>query len=130
MTKVRQLLGVSTAETVRTWVRQAEVVQGARPGVASEESAEVKRLKRENVELRRANSILKATAAFSEPSSTGLPLIVEFIREHADRREATRQPWPALGCRADLHRAERARTADRPHYAQNEAHPALELANL
>ena len=64
MTKVAQLLGISTAETVRKWVRQAQVDQGARPGVTSEESAEVKRLKRENAELRRANSILKAAAAF------------------------------------------------------------------
>ncbi len=64
MTKVAELLGVSTAETVRKWVRQVQVDQGVRPGVTSEESAEVRRLKRENAELRRANSILKAAAAF------------------------------------------------------------------
>jgi transposase len=62
--RVAELLGVSTAETVRKWVRQAEVDQGARPGVTSEESAELKRLKRENAELRRANAILKAASAF------------------------------------------------------------------
>jgi transposase len=64
MTKVAQLLGVTTPETVRKWVRQAEVDQGARPGISSEESAEVKRLKREVAELRRANAILKAASAF------------------------------------------------------------------
>ncbi len=64
MTKVAQLLGVTTPETVRKWVRQAEVDQGARPGVTTEESAEVKRLKREVAELRRANAILKAASAF------------------------------------------------------------------
>ena len=64
MTRVAELLGISTCETVRKWVRQAEVDQGARPGVTSEESAEVKRLKRENAELRRANAILKAASAF------------------------------------------------------------------
>ncbi len=64
MGRVAELLGVSTAETVRKWVRQAEVDQGARPGVTSEESAELKRLKRENAELRRANAILKAASAF------------------------------------------------------------------
>ena len=64
MARVAELLGVSTAETVRKWVRQAEVDQGARPGTTSEESAEIKRLKRENAELRRANSILKAASAF------------------------------------------------------------------
>jgi transposase len=64
MTKVAQLLGVKTAETVRQWVRQAEVDRGVRAGVSSEESVEVKRLKREVAELRRANSILKAASAF------------------------------------------------------------------
>jgi transposase len=46
------------------WVRQAEVDAGQRPGATSEESAEVKRLRRENAELRRANEILKAASAF------------------------------------------------------------------
>lgn len=64
MGKVAELLGVKTPETVRQWVRQAEVDAGARPGVTSEESAEVKRLKRENAELRRANAILKAASSF------------------------------------------------------------------
>jgi transposase len=52
------------AETVRLWVRRAEVDQGRRPGVTSEELAELKRLRRENAELRRANDILKAAAHF------------------------------------------------------------------
>ena len=64
MARVAELLGVSTAETVRKWVRQAEVDQGARPGVTSEESAELKRLKRENAELKRANAILKSASVF------------------------------------------------------------------
>jgi transposase len=53
-----------TAETVRKWVRRAEIDGGVRPGVTSEEAAEIKRLKRENAELRRANEILKAASAF------------------------------------------------------------------
>ena len=52
------------AETVRLWVRQAERDQGRRPGATSDELAELKRLKRENAELRRANDILKAAAHF------------------------------------------------------------------
>jgi len=64
MTKVAQLLGVKTPETVRQWVLQAQVDQGARVGVTTEESVELKRLKREVAELRRANSILKAASAF------------------------------------------------------------------
>jgi transposase len=66
-------LGIGSAETLRKWVRRAEVDGGTRPGVTSEESAEIKRLKRENAELRRANEILKAASAFfaAEP---GRPL--------------------------------------------------------
>jgi transposase len=61
---VAQKLGVGTAETVRKWVRQSEVDAGQRAGTTSEESAELKRLRRENAELRRANEILKAASAF------------------------------------------------------------------
>jgi transposase len=64
ITRVAELLGVGTPETVRKWVRQAQVDAGARPGTTTEESAEVRRLKREVAELRRANSILKAASAF------------------------------------------------------------------
>jgi transposase len=64
MTRVAQLLDVKAPETVRQWVRQAEVDEGARAGTTSEESAEVRRLRRENAELKRANAILKAAAAF------------------------------------------------------------------
>lgn len=39
---------IGTTETVRNWVRQAEVDAGTRPGTTTEESAELKRLKREN----------------------------------------------------------------------------------
>ena len=53
-----------TAETVRKWVRRAEVDAGRRRGPSSEELAELKRLRRENAELRRANDILKAAAHF------------------------------------------------------------------
>ena len=45
-------------------MRQAEVDAGARAGTSSEESAELRRLRRENHELRRANEILKAASAF------------------------------------------------------------------
>ena len=51
-------------ETVRGWVRQAERDDGRRPGPSSDELAELKRLKRENAELKRANDILKAAASF------------------------------------------------------------------
>jgi transposase-like protein len=49
---------------VRKWVRQDQVDAGARPGTTAEESAELKRLRRENAELRRANAILTTASAF------------------------------------------------------------------
>lgn len=64
MRSVAQKLGIGTTETVRKWVRMAEVDAGARLGVTSEESAELRRLKAEVKELRRANEILKAAAGF------------------------------------------------------------------
>ena len=57
-------LGIANAETLRQWVRQAEVDSGQRPGVSSEESAEIRRLRAEVKELRRASEILKAASAF------------------------------------------------------------------
>ena len=64
MEAVARLLGIGSAETVRTWVRRSEVDAGHRPGVTTDAAAELARLKRENAELRRANEILKAAAAF------------------------------------------------------------------
>ena len=64
ITKVAGLLDVGTPETVCKWVRQAEIDDGSRPGQSSEDPAEVRRLKRKNAELRRANAILKAASAF------------------------------------------------------------------
>jgi transposase len=57
-------LGIGSSETLPKWVRRAEVDAGQRPGVASQDSAEMRRLRAENRELRRANEILKAAAGF------------------------------------------------------------------
>jgi transposase-like protein len=51
-------------ESVRAWVRQADVDEGARPGTSSDEAARVKALEQEVKELRRANAILKSASAF------------------------------------------------------------------
>ena len=56
-------LGMS-AETLRTWVRQAETDAGLRAGLTSDERERLRALERENRELRRANEILKSAAAF------------------------------------------------------------------
>ncbi|MFH9045058.1 transposase, partial [Streptomyces sp. NPDC017966] len=61
---VAQKLGIGTTETLRKWVRQDQIDAGTRPGTTTEESAKLKRLKKENAELKRANEILKAAASF------------------------------------------------------------------
>jgi transposase len=53
-----------TAETVRKWVRRAEIDGGQRPGVTSDERERLRQLEREVRELRRANEILKTASAF------------------------------------------------------------------
>jgi transposase len=63
VTRVARQLGVG-AESLRNWVKQAEVDGGQRPGVTSEERRRIVELERENRELRRANEILKAAASF------------------------------------------------------------------
>jgi transposase len=70
---VATTLGIGTAETLRSWVRQAEVDAGVRVGVSSEEHAEIKRLQRELAELRRANEILKAASVFFASMSDDRP---------------------------------------------------------
>ena len=61
---VASKLGITSPESLRKWLRQAEIDGGTRPGKTTEEIAEIKALKRENAELRRANEILKAASAF------------------------------------------------------------------
>ena len=53
-----------TGETLRGWVRQAERDQGLRGGSATEDSARIKALERENRELRQANEILRKASAY------------------------------------------------------------------
>jgi transposase len=57
ITAVAAKLGIGTAETLRKWVRQAQIDGGQRPGVSAEESAELRRLRAEVRELKRANEI-------------------------------------------------------------------------
>jgi transposase len=53
------------AETLRKRVRQVEADEGLRPDLpSSEEREEIKQLRKEVFELRRANEILKAASVF------------------------------------------------------------------
>ncbi len=53
-----------TPETLRNWVRRAEIAQGIRGGLTSTERERLKELERENRELKRANEILRKASAF------------------------------------------------------------------
>jgi transposase len=57
-------LGIGTSQTLSNWVRRAEVDAGRRAGVSSDAAAELKRLRAENRELKRANEILKSASVF------------------------------------------------------------------
>ena len=63
MRSIAEKLGC-TLEVLRRWVRQAERDAGQRPGLTTDERQRLKQLERENVELKRANEILKKAAAF------------------------------------------------------------------
>jgi len=63
ISRVARQLGVGS-ESLRTWVKQAQIDAGQRPGLTTEEQAELSRLRKENRELRRANDILQAAASF------------------------------------------------------------------
>ena len=51
-------------ESVRAWVRQADVDEGVKPGVTSADAERMKAIEQENRELKRANEILRRASAF------------------------------------------------------------------
>ena len=63
ITSIAPKIGCST-ETLRNWVRQAERDAGVRPGPTTDQLDELKDLRREVAELRRANEILRKASAY------------------------------------------------------------------
>lgn len=63
ITRIARQLGVGS-ESLRTWVRQAEIDTGRRAGTTSTERERITELEREVRELRRANEILKSASIF------------------------------------------------------------------
>jgi transposase len=61
--RIARQLGIGT-ESLRGWVRQAEIDGGQRPGTSTEDKARIAALERENRELRRTNEILRTASAF------------------------------------------------------------------
>jgi len=63
VTRIADQLGYG-AESVRKWVRQADIDDGEAPGTTTADAAKIKSLEQENKELRRANTIQKQASAF------------------------------------------------------------------
>jgi transposase len=61
--RIARQLGIHP-EALRTWIRQAEIDGGQRPGTTTEDKQRIAELEREVRELRRANEILKAASAY------------------------------------------------------------------
>ena len=60
--------------TIKNWIEQAEIDEGKRDGVTTEEKEELKRLRRENRKLRQEREILKkATAWFAQETNPTSP---------------------------------------------------------
>jgi transposase len=53
-----------TAETLRSWVRQAQRDAGQRPGATTDDRERIRALEREVRELRQANEILRKASAY------------------------------------------------------------------
>ena len=64
MQAVAQRLGIGSAETLRKWVRQAETDEGKRPGLTTQEAAEVRALRRKVSELEQTIQILTEATRF------------------------------------------------------------------
>ncbi len=61
--RVAEQLGCGV-ESLRQWVKQADIDDGVEPGVSTAEAARIRQLEQENRELRRANDLLKRASAF------------------------------------------------------------------
>jgi len=104
--RIGEELGVHP-EALRTWVRQAEIDQGTRPGTTTDEAQRIKELVKEVRELRRANAILKsASACLSRRSVSAHPVDLPVHRD---------QEGGVWGL-ADLQGAHWRRSQDRPEH--------------
>lgn len=57
-------LGIGTPQTLLTWVHREQIDSGKRPGVTTDMAEELRKLRAENRELKRANDILKSASTF------------------------------------------------------------------
>ncbi|WP_253259548.1 IS3 family transposase [Subtercola boreus] len=82
--RIAQQLGIKE-DTLRGWVHRAEVDNGLKPGVTSDESARLVELEREVRELRRANAILRSASGFLRGGARPpLQPMIDYIDAHKD----------------------------------------------
>lgn len=81
-------------ESVRMWVKQADIDDGVTAGVSTTEAQRVRELEQENRELRRANEVLKRAASFFGRSSTAT---TGSSRVHRREQRRRRGRSPARG---------------------------------
>lgn len=86
MSKVGEVLGVGTSETVRMWCCQVQVDAGQWLGMV----AELKRLKRENAKLKWANAILRSASVFF---AAELDRPQRYIDQHVGVRDGDGLRW-------------------------------------
>jgi transposase-like protein len=79
MRSIAAKLGIGSADTLRNWVRQAEVDGGRRAGVTADERQRLRDLEQENSELRRANEISSPQRPSSRGSSALDRTVVAYI---------------------------------------------------
>ena len=81
--RVAEQLGYGV-ESVRGWVKQADIDAGVTPGASSADKARIAELEQEARELRRANSILRSSATFfaAELCATRRCVCREVVRDH------------------------------------------------
>ncbi len=62
--RIARQLGITSSDSLRSWVRQRDIDAGVRPGTTTSDATRIIELEKEVKELRRTNEILKAATSF------------------------------------------------------------------
>jgi len=79
--RIARQLGIGE-QTLRNWVRQAEIDVGSRPGVTTEDKGRIAELEKELRELRRANAHLEIGVGFFRGGARPPSQVVRYINTH------------------------------------------------